>query len=139
MDDLTVEDIIVTHSHLIAREGGDARVLSEAGLHQLVFHVNMSSDLFHKAAFVLFSFSAYPPFREGNMQTALCIINKILSAGDWRIDTGNRELPVLVKGVESCSLEIEDLEEWMHRHAQKTTGTWSEGEGCLPHIGFFKR
>jgi prophage maintenance system killer protein len=120
MADLTVDDIIIIHSRLIAGKGGDARVLSEAGLHQLVFHVNLSADIFHKAAFVLFSFSAYPPFREGNVQTACCLIDKILAAEEYRIDVGEMELADLVTGVESFSLEIEDLEEWMHRHAQKT-------------------
>ena len=120
MADLTVEDIIVIHSRIIAETGGDARILSEAGLHQLVFHVNLSVDIFHKAAFVLFSFSAYPPFREGNLQTARCLIDKILTAEEYRIDVGEMELADLVTGVESFSLEIEDLEDWMHRHAQKT-------------------
>jgi len=123
MDDLTTDDIIVIHSHLIAETGGDGRILSEAGLHQLVFHVNLSADIFHTAAFVLFSFSAYPPFREGNVQTALCLINNILAAEEYRIDVGERELANLVTGVESFSLEIEDLEDWMHRHAQKTAGS----------------
>src|SRR5208337_1277055 len=121
MDDLTVDDIIGIHSRLISQGGGDGRVLSEAGLHQVVFHVNLSADVFHKAAFVLFSFSAYPPFREGNVQTAHSLIKKILDAEDYRIDFGDKVLADLVKGVELFSLEIEDLEDWMHRHAQKTT------------------
>ncbi|MGB7788397.1 Fic family protein [Methanoregula sp.] len=122
MDDLTIDDIIGIHSRLIAQVGGDARVLSEAGLHQIVFHVNLSADVFHKAAFVLFSFSAYPPFREGNVQTALCIIKKILDAEDYRIEFGDKELADLVKGVESFSLDIEDLEDQIRKYAQKTTG-----------------
>jgi prophage maintenance system killer protein len=122
MDDLTIDDIIGIHSHLISQVGGDARVLSEAGLHQVVFHVNLSADVFHKAAFVLFSFSAYPPFREGNVQTALCIIKKILDAEDYRIEFGDKELADLVKGVESFSLDIEDLEDQIRKYAQKTTG-----------------
>jgi len=77
MVDLTVDEIIAIHSHLIAEKGGDSRVLSEAGLHQTVFQVNLPGDIFHKAAFVFFSFCAYPPFREGNVQTALCIVRKI--------------------------------------------------------------
>jgi|SRR5208337_59711 len=122
MDDLTVDDIIGIHSRLISQGGGDARVLSEAGLHQVVFHVNLSADVFHKAAFVLFSFSAYPPFREGNVQTALCIIKKILDAEDYRIEFGDKELADLVKGVESFSLDIDDLEDQIRKYAQKTTG-----------------
>ncbi|MGA2918065.1 hypothetical protein [Methanoregula sp.] len=122
MDDLTTDDIIAIHLRLIAHEGGDARILSEAGLHQMVFQVNLSGNGFHKAAFVLFSFCAYPPFIEGNVGTALGIIKKILDADGYRIDFGNKDLSYLLKGVESFSLEIEDLEDWMHLHAQKTTG-----------------
>jgi prophage maintenance system killer protein len=122
MDDLTVDDIVAIHSDLIAHEGGDARVLSEACLHQTVFQVNLLTDVFHKTAFVLFSFCAYPPFLEGNRETALCVIKKILSAEGYRIEIEATELSELVKGIESFSLEIEDLEDWMHRNAQKTTG-----------------
>jgi prophage maintenance system killer protein len=122
MDNLTTDDLIAIHSRLIAERGGDGRILSEAGLHQLVFHINLSADIFHKAAFVLFSFSAYPLFREGNHQTARCLIDKILATEEYRIECGETELAGLVTGVESFSLEIEDLEDWMHRHAQKTAG-----------------
>jgi prophage maintenance system killer protein len=119
MADLTVDEIIAIHSRLIAQENGDTRLLSEANLHQLVFQVNLSEDIFHKAAFALFSFCAYPPFREGNVQTALCIIKKILDAENYRVDPDTKEITVLVRGVESFSLEIEDLEDWLHRHAWK--------------------
>jgi prophage maintenance system killer protein len=120
MDDLTADDIIAIHSRHIAVEGGDARILSEANIHQLVFRVNLSGEVFHQAALILFSFCAYPPFREGNVQTALCIIKKIFSKYRYRVIFNEVELSDLVKGVESFSLEIEDLEDWLHRHAEKT-------------------
>jgi prophage maintenance system killer protein len=119
MADLTVDAIIAIHSRLIAQENGDARLLSEANLHQLVFQVNISGDIFYKAAFVLFSFCAYPPFREGNVQTAFCIINKILDDEDYQVEQDTTEIAALVLGVESFTLEIEDLEDWMHRNVHK--------------------
>ena len=122
MADLAVDDIIVIHSRITARVGGDTRVLSEAVLHQVTFQVNLSADLFHKAAIVLFSFSAYPPFRERNSETALCLIKQILETGGYWIDPEMEELASLVRGVESFSLEIEDLENWLHTHAQKRAG-----------------
>jgi prophage maintenance system killer protein len=119
MADLTVDEIIAIHSRLIAQENGDTRLLSEANLHQLVFQVNISEDLFHKAAFVLFSFCAYPPFREGNARTAFCIINRILDTEHFQVEPDTTEIAALVLGVESFTLEIEDLESWMHRNAHK--------------------
>jgi prophage maintenance system killer protein len=120
MVDLTVEEIINLHSHVITEKGGDSRVLSEAGLHQTVFQVNLPGDVFHKAAFVLFSFCAYPPFREGNVQTALCIVRKIFLSEGYSVDLHNEDISDLVKGVESFSLEIEDLEDWLRTYARKT-------------------
>ena len=120
MVDLNVDEIVDIHSRLIAEKGGDSRVLSEAGLHQTVFQVNLSGDVFHKAAFVLFSFCAYPPFREGNVQTALCIVRKILCAEGYLVNLQDNDISDMVKGVESFSLEIEDLEDWMRTHVQKT-------------------
>jgi prophage maintenance system killer protein len=122
MVDLTLDEIIAIHAHLIAGKGGDSRVLSEAGLHQTVFQVNLPGDIFHKAAFVFFSFCAYPPFREGNVQTALCIVRKIFLSEGYSVDLRDEDIADLVKGVESFSLEIEDLEDWLRTHAQKTAG-----------------
>jgi prophage maintenance system killer protein len=122
MDKLTADDVIAIHSRILAQDGGDTRMLSEAGLHQMVFHVNLSPDVFHQAAFVLFSFCAYPPFREGNMETAICIIKNILNTEGYRIELEKTVLSGLVKGIDSFSLEIEDLEDWIQRHAQKING-----------------
>jgi prophage maintenance system killer protein len=122
MDDLTVDNIITIHSGLIEQQGGDSRILSEANLHQMVFQVNLSADVFHKAAFVFFSFCAYPAFCEKNVETAQRIIGKILDTEGYWIDPENKELPDLVHGVESFSLEIEDLEDWLHRNAKKRAG-----------------
>ena len=85
-----------------------------------VFTRRSSRDVFHKAAFILFSFCAYPPFREGNVQTALCIVRKILCAEGYLVNLQDNDISDMVKGVESFSLEIEDLEDWMRTHVQKT-------------------
>lgn len=123
MDELTTDEIIAIHSRIIEQRGGDGRMLSEAGLHQIVFNVNLSADAFHKAAYVFFSFCAYPPFREENARTALCIVKNILDREGYRIDPDPTELAKLVRGVESFSLEIEELEGWLHRHAKRTSGS----------------
>jgi len=120
MDNLTVDEIIAIHTHLIGGKGGDSRVLSEAGLHQTVFQVNLPGDIFHKAAVVLFTFCAYPPFREGNVQTAIGIIRKIFLSEGYAVDLHNEDIADLVKGVESFFLEIKDLEDWLRIHVQKT-------------------
>jgi len=118
MSDLTVDDIIAIHSSIAAREGADSRMISEAVLHQVTVQVNLSADPFKKAAIILFSFSAYPPFREGNRETSVCLVKQIIENEGYWIDPERENLTGLVQGVESCSLETEDLEDWLRTHAQ---------------------
>ena len=66
MDELTVESIIALHTGIMDRDGGDARLLSEASLYQMVFQANLTDAVFRRAACVLYWLCSYPVFREGN-------------------------------------------------------------------------
>jgi len=85
MTALTVNQIIKIHAGVIAHDGGDSRILSEAALHQMVFYANCITDIYRRAAFTLYSLCAYPPFREGNEQTAQVVMEQILLEGGLRL------------------------------------------------------
>ena len=82
---LTIDQIIEIHAGVIAHDGGDSRILSEAALHQMVFYANCITDIYRRAAFTLYSLCAYPPFREGNEQTAQVVMEQILLEGGLRL------------------------------------------------------
>ena len=85
MEDLTVEQVMAIHNRVMVQEKGDCRVLSEANLHQMVFHANLIPDCVPRAAFIFYSLCAYPAFREGNSGTALAVTEQVLAI---REDTG---------------------------------------------------
>ena len=120
MDNLTVEQVITFHRQIMENEGGDDRLLSEAGLHQIVFSANQIGDSYQKAALILFFLIAYPAFRDGNSRTARLVAEKILSASSCVLETGENELTDLVQGITGFTIEQADVEVWLRSHSQKT-------------------
>ena len=120
MQDLTVDRIIAVHAAVIARDGGDNRIISEANLHELVFRANLLPDPIPRAALTLFSLVAYPAFREGNERIAQELAVRILEEGGYGVSIGNRgELSRLAEGVTAFTVEPEDIEAWFAAHARK--------------------
>ncbi|MCK9579575.1 MAG: hypothetical protein M0Q92_03880 [Methanoregula sp.] len=120
MQDLTVDRIIAVHAEVIARDGGDSRIISEANLHELVFRVNLLTDPIPRAALTLFSLVAYPAFREGNERIAQELAARILEEGRYVISIENSgELSRLAEGITAFTVEPEDIEAWFAAHAKK--------------------
>lgn len=113
MEDLTVELLEKIHAGLVAEEGGDCRVLSEANLHQLVFRANLITECVPRAAFVFYSLCAYPAFCGGNAQIALLLTEQVLASGGYRITGENAGIMALVQGILEFTTEPEDIEEWL--------------------------
>jgi death-on-curing family protein len=120
MNDLTVEQIITIHKGIMTSDGDDALILSEANLHQLVFRANLIPQQFKRAAFVLYSIAAYPPFCDGNKRTARIIAGQILlEEGCHFIPEEDNRIFVLLHGVAAYEVEPEDIEDWLHKHTKK--------------------
>jgi hypothetical protein len=120
MQDLGVEQIIALHTTIIARDGGDSRLLSEGNLHQLVFRANLIPESVPRAAFAFYSLVAYPAFREGNETIARELAAGILAEGGYCMDRAD-ELHIghLAKGILSFTTEPEDIEAWLAVHIHK--------------------
>ena len=119
MNDLTVEQVIAIHKSIMISDGDDTRVLSEAYLHQLVFRANLIPGLFRRAAFVLYSIAAYPPFRDGNKRTARILAGQILMEEGYSIAPEDDGFFTLIHGVAAYEVEPEDIEYWLCKHAKK--------------------
>jgi hypothetical protein len=122
MQDLSVDRIIATHGRIIARDGGDGRLLSEGNLHQLTFRANLIPSEVPRAAFAFYSLIAYPAFREGNEKTAQELAAGILIDGGYSIDPTDEEALVrLGKDILGFTAELEDAEAWYRSHTKKRT------------------
>ncbi|MEN6610050.1 MAG: Fic family protein [Methanoregulaceae archaeon] len=119
MDDLTVERVLAVHERILAVDGGDARLLSEPNLHQLVFRANLVPDVFRRAALVLFTLTAYPAFREGNKRTAAVLAAGILGQEQHRLEPGDARLWELLAGVTAFTTEPEDIEAWLRANVPR--------------------
>jgi hypothetical protein len=121
MQDLTLETIIAIHDRILAKDGGDSRILSEGNLHQLVFRANLIDDVRKRAAFVFYSLCVFPVFREGNRRTA-CRLTKIFLDSDADpADMLCEDLRGLAHGIDAFTVEIEDVEQFLLMHAGKTS------------------
>ena len=120
MQDLSVDQVIALHAAIIARDGGDGRIISEANLHELVFRANLTPDPVDRAALALWSLVAYPAFREGNCRTAQKLAIGILAQEGYRIAGEDAaELEHLVRGIATFVTEPEDITAWLKTHAGK--------------------
>ncbi len=119
MDELTADSIITLHTDIMDRDGGDARLLSEANLHQMVFRANMMDTAFRRTACVLYWLGTYPVFREGNRRTALRIAENILSSEGYDADFEGEGFPELMEGIGSFMVDMDDAEDWLRAHARE--------------------
>jgi prophage maintenance system killer protein len=120
MKDLVVDQIIAVHASVIARDGGDNRLLSEGNLHQLVFRANLISDTIPRAAFVLYSLVAYPAFREGNKRAAQELTIRILAEDGYTMDSADEtQICRLGEGILAFTTELQDIEDWLKSHTRK--------------------
>jgi death-on-curing family protein len=119
MDDLTVEQVIAFHDKVMRTDGGDARLLSEAGLHQMVFSVNRIDDVHCRAALAFFTLIAYPAFRDGNNHTAQLLADWILADNGYTPEDLDVEMTGLVQGIADFTVELADIKEWLRSHYKK--------------------
>jgi len=119
MDDLTVEEILALHAGIMARHGGDDRVLSEANIHQAVFHVNLQPDPFARAATVVYLLCAYKAFRDGNKRTAQAIAERILADVGCNVNSDDSRCITLMQGVIDFVVETDEIEAYF----REVTGT----------------
>jgi prophage maintenance system killer protein len=117
MENLTIEQGMAIHAGIGA--ASDTRLVSEAGLHQMVFQANLLTDPFRRAAFVIFSLVAYPVFREENKQTAFAVADLVLAAKGYRLTAELVRIQAIIDGIETYSMEPEDIEEWISRNVRK--------------------
>jgi prophage maintenance system killer protein len=119
MNDLTVEQIISVHKGIMEKDGGDTRMLSEAGLHQMVFLANLIDEVYHRASFALYTLCAYPAFREGNKRTALLTASHILGQEGYHLPPDDIRLAGLLRGIISFTVELEEIEQWLRKNVKK--------------------
>ncbi len=120
MQDLTVDGIVALHAAIIARDGGDSRIISEANLLQMVFRANLITDPLSRAALILYSLAAFPAFREGNRRIGQELAFRVLAEGGNTIPEKHAaELGRLADGVAAFTVGPEDIEAWLAAHANK--------------------
>lgn len=120
MEDLTVEQVKVIHNRVMVEETGDCRVISEANLHQMVFHANLIPDCVPRAAFIFYFLCAYPAFREGNSRTAIAVTEQVLVSGGYRISGEKAGIMALAAGIVAFIAGPEEIEQWLCNNIQES-------------------
>jgi len=120
MEDLTVEQVEAIHTRVMTEEKGDCRVLSEANLHQMVFHANLIPDCMPRAAFIFYFLCAYLAFREGNFRTAIAVTEQVLLSGGYRISGEKAGIMALAAGIVAFIAEPEEIEQWLCNNIQES-------------------
>ena len=122
MHDLTVEQVLAIHAGIMARDGGDARVLSEGNLHQMVFQANLLPEPVVRAATAMYFLCAYPAFRDGNKRTAHAVAGMILEEEGLTLPADDPGGITLMQGVMDFTVEAEDIEQYIRTVAVPVQG-----------------
>jgi hypothetical protein len=121
MEDLTVEQVEAIHTRVMGEVKGDCRVLSEANLHQMVFHANLIPECIPRAAFIFYFLCAFPAFREGNSGTALAVSEQVLLSGGCRISGEKAGIMALAAGIVTFTREPQEIEQWLCNNTQSVS------------------
>jgi prophage maintenance system killer protein len=113
MEDLTVEQVVAIHSRIVEEHKDDCRLLSEANLHEMIFHTNIIPACVPRAAFVFWYLCAYPSFWEGNSETAFVMAGQVLACGGYRITGQKAGIMALADGIPAFTTEREEIEQWL--------------------------
>ena len=118
MQEITVATITGMHDSILAKDGGDDLIICEGILNEMGFQANLQKDRIPQAATVFWSLCAYPAFREGNKRTAHRLAEAILSSENSPVSLPCDEMRTLVQGITAYTVEIEDVERVLERHAK---------------------
>jgi hypothetical protein len=118
MEDLTVGQVETIHHRIVMDKKGDCRILSEANLYQLVFRANLIPECVPRAGFIFYSLCAYPVFREGNLETALAVMEQVIAYGGYRLKGEKAGIMVLAEGILAFTTESEEIEQWLCNNIQ---------------------
>jgi|GEM_PF-884920 len=119
MDELSAAIVIAVHRKCLPGPESDPRILSEASLHQIVFQAALIPDVVPRAAFVFFSFCAFPPFREANTETGIALAQEILSSAGHSLPEDVSGMMAIANGIRAFTTEPEDVEDWFRKHVKK--------------------
>ena len=123
MEDLTLDWVLEVHERIAEECRCDHRIVSEAGLHQMVFRANLVPGCIHRAALVFYTLCAYPSFREGNEKTALAVSMDILASGGYRVVAEPAALLDLAEGIRDFVTEQEDVDRWLLENTRECIST----------------
>jgi len=116
MKDLTVDQVLGVHDRILSERLHDHRITSEAALHQMVFQANLVPECIPRAALVFYLVCAYPPFREGNEETAAALSLDILLSGGFHLTVDPDGLEHLAGGIRDFTTDEKDVECWLREH-----------------------
>jgi prophage maintenance system killer protein len=119
MREITLETITGMHDAILAKDGGDCRIISEGNLYQLVFQANLTEDPVSRAATVFWLLCAYPGFREGNRRTAHRLAEAILISGGITASLPCDDMRALTRGIDAFTVEIDDVVRLLRDRVEK--------------------
>jgi len=113
MQEITLETITGVHDRILAKAGGDYRIISEGNLHQMVFRANLTEDPVSRAASLFYMLCAFPAFREGNRRTACHLAEMLICTDNIHGKLPCEEVRALIRGIDTFTVEIEDVERFL--------------------------
>ena len=115
----TLDEVVATHSRLIARFGGSLGIRDRGALDSALARPQTGyyADIIQEAAALWESLSQNHPFVDGNKRVAITVTAAFLKVNGLRLEFGDDDAFSFLIGLyESGAMRFHELEAWLRSH-----------------------
>jgi len=118
---ITVEEIILIHSKLIEKYGGEKGIINRGELEFIVDWVNSHPEksIFWKVAILMRGIIGTHPFVDGNKRTGFEIADGFLRMHGYKITASDEEAFNFVLTIAKEEVPLENIIEWLRKNTKK--------------------
>lgn len=123
MEYLTADQVLFIHYRLISETGGDHGVNDPSGLAATLRNaktrpeeIDFPHSLFRSAAGLLHSLVKTSFFSEGNLATAIAVIELLLRINGYRLAVDHRSIKEFLGKIKRGEIELSKIEHWLQNH-----------------------
>lgn len=122
--EISREEIVKHHDHILAVSGGDVGLIDKSTLDFAVDSVNDEENPLQQATNFLYYIGAGHAFVNGNKRTAFEVAKGIMTSGAIKLDVPQKEVISFVTGsLAQGKVSKEEVGEWLSSHSKKVSQT----------------
>jgi len=123
---LTLQEILDIHAEILKNTGGEDGVLFPGNLElciespkRIEFGFEPYTNIYQKAASLLFEINKLHPFVDGNKRTSYIATSTFLDLNGFELQADLQEAVDLVLNIAKCTLDFDEITNWLRNHVKR--------------------